>query len=61
MRQGEDIKTMTDERGNRYFVIYSANGVEHRIGQHLDALTAVQTGHYSASKPVGEKKIKKRK
>ena len=60
MRQGEDIKTMTDERGNRYFIIYSKDGVEHRIGQHLDALTAVQTGVYFATRPAVDKKLKKR-
>ena len=59
MRQGEDIRSIKDERGNKYFVIYSQDGVEHRISQHLDALTAVNTGHYFAERPE-QKKVRKR-
>ena len=61
MREGENIRSVTDERGNKYFVIYSANGAEHKISQHLDALTAIQTGVYFPVKPVVDKQIKKRK
>ena len=61
MRQGEDIKSITDDRRNKFFVIYSQDGVKHLISQHLDALQAVQTGHYFASKPIVEKQVKKRK
>jgi hypothetical protein len=61
MRQGEDIRSITNDKGNKFFVIYSKDGVEHLIGQHLDALQAVQTGHYFTSKPIVEKQVKKRK
>lgn len=56
MKKATEIKSDTDERGNKYFIIYSKDGVEHRIGQELDALTAIETGAYFTTKPVVEKK-----
>ena len=59
-RPGEDIGTMIDSKGKQWFIIYSKGGVLHLMNQHLDALNAIKTGVYFATKPVVDKKIKKR-
>ena len=61
MKMHNDIKSDTDKTGKKFHIIYSKNGKEHRLGLLEDAIAAIQTGHYSATKPVVEKKLRKAK
>ena len=62
MKSHNEIRVETDGKGqgHRFHVIYSKDGVRHEIGQLMDAISAIETGHYFATKPVVEKKLKKR-
>ncbi|MFH1932763.1 MAG: hypothetical protein ABIN18_14400 [Pseudomonadota bacterium] len=58
MEQGENIKPIKDKYGITYYALYTKSGEMIEFHQHLDALMALQTGHYTATKPV-EEQVKK--
>ena len=57
MRIADQIRVDTDGKGqgHRYHIIYDKAGKEVHIGQLEDALSAIRTGAYTATKPPDKK------